>query len=232
MTYGIELRNANNQVIIDGTYPNFRHAQTASNVINAGASLYYSDNAWQEAADVLVASPPVGTSGFVGITNAGTTGTPGFPSLVNYYPVGGGDIYTATTARVDSLRNFRQFTPAGGYGLNIWDQNNTLVFSATSTQRHYKIVETGAVSGSVVIKDSVGYPSTTGTVANLHKYFVLIQQTYVHRSGSNEWVRGFEYQYTSGTTGRILIQNYRIISGSTLAYSNCPLSYMIIKEMP
>lgn len=229
MTYGIEIRNSDNVVVIDGTYPNYALHNTSTIVVNAGDDVEYSSPGTYQGADLVLASPPAGVSAWVGYEHVYLS-----QAYVRYYaPSGSYDLFTATTGRLEYIRNYGQFTAATGHGMNVWDASSNLVFSTSNLNRHFEVVATGVVSGTTVVRDSVAWPSTTTTVPNLDKYFVAIASTYVGYDGfSTYYHRGFEYQYTSGTTGRIWIQNFITTTSGNIPCGGNPLNYLICRIRP
>lgn len=143
------------------------------------------------------------------------------------------------------------------FGLDVYNSAGETVFSATSRNKILQCVAAGTSpngTGSITSMSStwettsdldnvVYYPSSTGTVSDLDKHYVPLNNTqfycfdyYSTEIGSMHVERVFAYEYiwTSGTAGRIKIHNYYKAANydwfSPGPNAFAPTPYMIFKE--
>jgi hypothetical protein len=208
MTYGIEIRNNSDRVIIDEGYSNLYVVnETAS--LAAVASAYPTTN---YGSDLIVARPYLNQNGFVSLCTSGglywtysgtgatapaninanwSTNTPQAPS-----PASGFNYHALRKVQTN------QTPPASGYGLVVYDSTGTNAqFSATSSNKQASIMSIGNLSGTAVVASPTGspttwsslialletnnesqlvtyYPSSTDVLTNLSSYFCCVSTTY------------------------------------------------------
>lgn len=178
MTYGIEIRNTSDRVIIDEGYSNLYVVNETASLATVG-SAYPSTN---YGSDLIVARPYLNQDGLVALctsgglywannaTGAGTA--PGNPNASYAY-------YNLTTPappqpssgfNYHALRKVQgnQTVPTSGYGLVVYDSTGTNAqFSATSSNKQTTLVSLGNLSGTTVVGSPTGTPTTWSSLISL-----------------------------------------------------------------
>lgn len=178
MTYGIEIRNNSDRIIIDEGYSNLY-------IVNETASLAAVGSAYPTTnygSDLIVARPYLNQNGLVGLCTSG-----GLYWANN--PAGGGvpaanpnatySYYAMSTPKppqpssgfnYHSLRKVQgnQAAPTSGFGFVVYDSTGTNAqFSATSSNKYASIVSIGNLSGSAVVASPTGSPTTWSSLISL-----------------------------------------------------------------
>lgn len=253
MSYGIEIRNNSDRVIIDENYSNLYIVNETASSAAVGSS-YPTTN---YGTDLIIAAPVANQSGFISHSTSGghywshngsaASGTT-YAYEVSCKPPTPSSGYLYYTLR---KVNGNQTPPTSGYGFVVYDTSGTsAMFSATSSQKIATLVAAGKLSGAInkstgytegstgwsaliSAMDSYGepnavayYPSSTGTVTDLHKYFcVMSSATRLHSivyflGLEVDSVQGYEYVYTGTNTGRIRITNILKGNGGAVGTSS------------
>lgn len=145
--------------------------------------------------------------------------------------------------------------PTSGMGIKILSSTGELQF-ASSEQKNFVVVATGEIPASTTftsystedsLPNTTYWPSSTGTVSDLDKHWVLLNNTAQRTDiyGSADFIgslaigySSYEYIWTGGTAGRIKIRNslyfaitaYGVPTSEGWYEDTTPFQYMILKE--
>jgi hypothetical protein len=178
MTYGIEIRNNSDRVIIDEGYSNLY-------IVNETASLAAVGSAYPTTnygSDLIVARPYINQNGLVSLCTSGglywannATGVGTAPantnasynySLMNTpkppQPTSGFNYHSLRKVQTN------QTAPTSGFGFVVYDSTGTNAqFSATSSDKYASIVSIGNLSGTPVVASPTGSPTTWSSLISL-----------------------------------------------------------------
>lgn len=260
MTYGITILNQDGRIQIDETYSSFYLVSETPTSVAVNTSY---PPAGTLSSDLIVAKPAVNGDRvcvFVGCQINTATSSWG---RIN------GGIYTEKVAitPTPTTNGYKYYTlrktngnktPPTGFGLNVYDSVGGLQFAATDSNKVLTLVAVGQITAPAVAQVAQGttwttlsdlanviyYPSSTGVLTNLDKYYCLVNNndSLAYWSfGANRYIQctfAYEYIWTGPNEGRIKIHNFRKDTiGTTLPtywgpYGVSPRTYMIFKESP
>lgn len=231
MTYGLSIVNSDSRVQIDSSYSNM-YLYSYTPAYAASNSNYPPPNF--SSGDLLMARPYV-SSGTRSVNLSRVSGSPKMP-----------ECYYHTMKRVaGNLTN-----PNSGMGLAVYNSAGQVQFYSGSNNKMLEIASIGTISGNfsgpytkAALPNTVYYPSSTGTISNLSKYYCLIQNTDYNISFSPDGLLrydgllGYEYEWVSGDSGRIKIYSYFAIlagdgSGGDYYTAGSNAYYIIMRETP
>jgi hypothetical protein len=178
MTYGIEIKNDSDRVIIDDGYSNLYIVNETASLATVGAA-YPATN---YGSDLIIARPYINQNGLVALCTSGglywgnnATGAGTAPSNPNA-SYNYNFIFTpkppqpSTGFNYHALRRIQenQTPPTSGYGLVIYDPTGTNArFSATSSNKQATLVSIGRLSGTPVVNSPTGSPTTWSSLISL-----------------------------------------------------------------
>lgn len=237
MSYGIEIINNNNRILVDESYPHITYVSTTASSESVGAmNNLFTGNASEQTGDLVLARAANGVNGHIGRGNAGT------PPNGPYWPQNapGQYITLANTVNYYLVRNMAgQISKAtSGYGMEVYGSNGNDVYFTSNISKGLDIVETGIHnsynSGVKVIR----YPSS-GTLSDLNKYYCSINNTFVNNilipgfptSSVYSYAIGYEYVWSTSTTGYININAYVHFGSTSSLTTNIDFRYIIFKEL-
>jgi len=237
MTYGIEIINNDNRILIDDQFPFPGYVSTTPSTGPSTTTIFgggtYTGNASQQSGDLVIARAPTGTDGYVG---KGTSAQ--WPNSA----VNAADEPLAFPYSYYLIRNLSGLISksTSGYGMEVYGSNGNDVYFTSNISKGLVVVESGFLDSGSSGVYSIAWPSATGTVPDLHKHFCLINETRLwgfvvpFQSGVFDLIiLGYRYEWVSGTSGRIHIDSYFARSNNLSNKSglNLKINYVIFKEL-
>lgn len=206
MSYGLKITNATGGLVIDSQFESMSMKNETPNIAAPGSVFPPPDATYSDLIAVKPTAPNVNTSVF----------KEGDRTFGDYYLYWNPD---AVSYSYYVLERFSEVAPSvSAYGLEVFGPSNELYFSSDYLETQgFTVVTTGLLTNTTPIY----YPSETGAVDELHKYYCVINSTTYFASRFFGGVSYYSYIYTATNQGRIKITK------STYAQN---LSYMIIKE--
>lgn len=256
MSYGITIYNQDGRVLIDELISNQAPTTNSPNSVSYNAAF-----------------PIAGTSGNNFILVKPATGSNSLVCLDTYYPASKkvGPVNNVSgslpSPPIASSYNFYELTAFAGnfspstssFGIEVYNSSGQVNFSSLARDKVLQAVAAGTVgigsggsqsmgatwSSSTNLDNVIYYPSAGGTVSDLDKHYVLINNTSFNCTdypGGEfagpvhiELVQGYEYIWTGGTSGRIKMHNYfktdNYIWNSPGTALNSTWQYLICKEL-
>ena len=226
MSYGIEIQNSDGRVQIAEDFSNVFIQSSGS--ASRGAS--FPPTGFSAAAGDIVISRAT-TTGYTSVGGSGNSGTFG---LTNTSQTQFDD---AAAFQWKILRPFAgNVSSSSDYGIEVFTADGDLTYS-TSKENFVRIATVGAMSGSGTVR----YPAT-GTI-DLSKHYCMLSRTglghfYLETEITfelgtfiiaSENMQGFQYNYTSGNNGHIVVTNKYISAGSES--DNGPFQYIIFETV-
>jgi len=252
MSYGIEILNNNNRILIDENYPNIGFVSTATTTTNLSTSgrQSYPGITGYTTGDLVFSRTATNTNGFIangwdhqgGFTlNKWWEYIEGPRNTSNQEPQ---DFFEPSSVVSYLLRDMSGiYSPStSGYGLEVYKSNGDVIFTS-NISKHFSIIASGSFNASVSNVTHIDFPSSTGTYSDLDKYYCLMNPTFAAEipifTTLNAALRGYQYTWTSSTTGRIRVWNTGFqwlnyinnVNGPTLTKPDIDRHYMIIKEI-
>jgi hypothetical protein len=206
MTYGLEIKNNSDRVIIDQSYPNFYIVNETFSAATVGSN-YPTTNP----SDLIIARTDMNQNGLVtqagGQVMSGGQIVTSSPRCWGVSSIGQSSSCTPTSPaggyRYHSIRKVigNQAIPTSGFGLVVYGPSgNDILFSSVSSNKQATLVSIGNLSGasipnprntftswSAVIAGLEAdnqsqlityYPSSTGVLTNLSSYFCCVSSSY------------------------------------------------------
>jgi hypothetical protein len=259
MTYGISILNSNGRTQIDENFSSFYTTTSAPISVATTALFTYPPS------DIIAARPATGTTGDRFAVTFSTSETTFDPTGVTYHWGGTGDSNSTfeRTPRVPypvtngykyyALRQFSGNVNANsGYGLGVYSGTGQTLFNSTTLDKNLEVVAVGTLNSSTYnfvlmgttwanspdLSNTVYFPSSTGSVTDLDKYYCVINTAYsalyeVPIDGFSTIYQHFgniyEYIWTGPNTGRIRINSFQKDTGAWAAFGN--FVYIILKEI-
>lgn len=178
MTFGLEIKNSSDRIIIDQDYSNLYVVNETSTLSAVGAA-YPTTN---YGSDLIVARPYLNQNGLVALCTSGglywannATGAGTAPSNPN-----GSFNYAlmstpeppqpASGFNHHSLRKVQgnQSPPTSGYGLTVYNTTGSAsLFSSASSNKYATIVAIGNLSGTPIVSSPTGSPTTWSSMISL-----------------------------------------------------------------
>jgi len=233
MSYGIEIINNDDRILIDDQFPFPGYVSTTPSTGPSSTTIFgggtYTGNGSQQSGDLVIARAPTGTDGYVGKGTSALWPNSGVSPLAfpySYY----------------LIRNLSGLVSksTSGYGMEVYGSNGNDVYFTSNISKGLSVVEAGVLNSQSSGIYSVAWPSSTGTVSDLHKHFCLINETKLwgspvpFQSGVfDRIVLAYRYEWVSGTSGRLHIESYRARSNNLSNKSgiNIQFNYVIFKEL-
>jgi hypothetical protein len=227
MSYGIEILNNNDRIVIDTNYANFGFLSTSLSTATPGSS--YPGLAGTVSSDLIVARANNTANGLVSrsINSASwATSLEGAASTTRYYAI----------RRFDSLNP----STASGYGFAVYNTSSNVIFTSNIT-KNFEIVAVGTFNSFVSNTIQLNFPSNTGWYSNFDKYYVVVNNTRAQYelipSGVGFYAKFYRvcynYLWANSTHGRITVTSYNYDGLSNLNFKiNTDFHYMILKEIP
>lgn len=232
MSYGIEILNLNDRILIDDQYPFPGYQSTTASTVTPGGAFppAYTGNANQQSGDLVIARAASGSNGVVG-KGRGTN----WPNTGGYYSLPSSYSYYL-------IRNLSSLISAStsGYGLEVYGSNGTDVYFTSNISKGLIIVESGSLNSASSGVYSIPWPSATGTVSDLHKHYCIINETniwsdpVIFQTYRRDYITGYRYEWTATNTGRIHIESYYLLNTNlpnNKSGINRTFNYVILKEL-
>lgn len=224
MSYGIEILNNNDRIVIDTNYANFGFLSTTLSTATPGSS--YPGLAGTVASDLIVARANNSANGLVSRSispNTWASTLEGAASATRYYAI----------RRFDSLNP----STASGYGFAVYTTTSNVIFTSNIT-KNFEIVAVGTLNSFASNTTKLYFPSNTGWYSNFDKYYVVVNNTLTYYilipSGVgflvNTYRNSYDYTWANSTHGRITIDS-SYYNGSAFTTLNRDFHYMILKEL-
>lgn len=246
MSYGIEIINSNDRVLIDENYANFglkSTTYTTQNLTSGAGRLVYPNISGSAAGDIIIAR--TGTNddgtlsrGFDSNAQSGQTWPVYWESLATAkIPSRYDHPDTAVTNIIRDMGNL--YSPAtSGYGIEVYKSNGDLAFTS-NISKHYTILATGIFNGYNSSTPTISFPSATTSYSDLANVYVGMNPCMAFELDLNPVyflsMTGYEYEWTSSTAGRIHVHNlsYRsgYSSGNGTFGENRDMTYLILREV-
>ena len=197
MSYGIEIKNSNGNVLIDEKYPNYYLDTASPNTASPGATYPPSGTV---SGDLIFARPPSNQSKAVNIAKGSPSvwDNDSTPDSFQIYPG------SPTSYSYYRAKKYSDLTiPSTGYGMQIYGATNELHYTVGQSEKEIQLVAVGQWSRFYKIT----FPSNTGVYTDLDKYYCLMNTTN-HEAFSNaffayDYVNAYQYEWVTATTGRI-----------------------------
>ena len=206
MSYGIKITNPTGGLVIDSQFENLALKNETPSTAAAGSTFPPTGATYGD----LIAVKPTNANVDTYVFKEGDD-TFGDYSLYWNSAAGSYSYYV--------LEKFSSNTAAtSGYGMQVYGPSNELFFDSEQLETQgFTVITTGLLDNTTPIY----YPSSTGSVDDLHKYYCVINSTTYFASQFFGGVSYYEYIWTATGEGRIKI-------AKTTYTGN--LNYMIIKE--
>jgi len=219
MSYGIEILNNNDRIVIDINYANFGFLSTTLSTATPGSS--YPGLAGTVASDLIVARANNTSNGLIAKSIIGqwVANTQDAPSTTRYYV----------------LRRFDSLNPStsSGYGFTVYNTSSNVIFTS-NIAKNFEIVTVGTFNSSVSNTNNIAFPSSTTWYSDFDKYYCVVNPTlyfqYTFLGATSTRRIGYRYLWANSTHGRIIIEN-NIRQGTALVKLNLDFHYMILKEL-
>jgi hypothetical protein len=225
MSYGVEILNDNDRIVIDTNYVNIVPLLDPPTVV-AGAAAYpgYANSS---NSDLVVAQP----STTVNTTLAVRTGA-------------GGSATWSAASRYNVLRRFDSFSDdiLPSYGLLVRNESANIIFSS-NIGRNFEIVTIGVFNSSKANTLNIVLPSSTTLYSDFNKYYCCMAGTLLFSFNlftpptGYDYVQAYTFLYANSTHGQIRIDSYTATRnldppyGTTYGTRFSDFQYMILKEL-
>jgi hypothetical protein len=224
MSYGIEIINSSDRIVIDLNYANF--GLFSNNLSTATPGSSYPGLAGTVASDLIVARANYDINNANGVVSKTTIGT--------WAQAAGG---AATTVSYYVLRRFDVLNPAlaSGYGIAVYNTSSNVIFSS-NIAKNFEIVTVGTFNSQLSNVSNLFFPSNTTWYSDIDKYYCVTNpsSSLAVAFFLGGWIvttRGYRYQFANATHGRIIIES-NIRQGTTQPTKvNADFHYMILKEL-
>lgn len=252
MSYGIEIKNKNNRILIDENYSNFAIRNSSDTVLSysdpPGEDFYllYPGNVspMNEAvsSDLIIAKTGTNDNGYLAIDNI--FGSPIYYTPAQIYLPDGGILQRPDTLSVNILRNMGDvYTPRSSeFGFEVFKSDGNLAFTNVISE-NFTILESGTFNSAVSEVTSITFPSPTTTYSDFSDIYVVMNSTSVleftvpnFTGGVSSYYNifeGYEYEWTSSNTGRIHVHSLSYYNAGSGVYStrNLDFNYLILRKI-
>jgi hypothetical protein len=220
MSYGVEILNNNDRIVIDLNYANFGFVSDTLSTATPGTA--YPGLAGSVTSDLVIARANTTSDGVIAKTVTGTWANTqgGAASITRYYVI----------------RRFDSLNPASssGYGFAVYNTSSNVIFTS-NIAKNFEIVTAGTFNSSISGVANIAFPSATTWYSNFDKYYCAINSTVsftflVSGSLSNYKV-GYTYLWANSTHGRILVESNLKQGTSPIQTLNRDFHYMILREL-
>jgi hypothetical protein len=223
MSYGIEILNNNDRIIIDLNYANFGFFSNNLSTATPGSS--YPGLANTKSSDLIIARSNTNSNGMVSRSispSTWATTLEGAASETRYYVI----------------RRFDELNPstASGYGFAVYNTSSNVIFTS-NIAKNFEIVVAGTHNSFVANTLTIAFPSNTTYYSDFSKYYGAINNTICYYlvvgffpTVINQYRVGYRYIWANSTHGRILIDCY-FNNGTANTTLNRDFHYMILKEL-
>lgn len=237
MSYGIEIINTNDRILIDENYPHLEFITTTPDSYTmTNTTSAFTGNANQQAGDLILGRAATNTNGWIGGQGlvGGQWGRDG-----PYGPP------PASTVLFHLVRNMASVRTAStsGYGLEVYGSNGTDVYFSSNISKGLDIVEVGSFNSVSAGAEYFRYPAS-GNLSNFDKHYCVLNNGMydeILTSGFpniayTTYIVGYQYNWVTSTTGYFNIgswyQTYYTQTFQTvITRINVPFHYMILKEV-
>jgi hypothetical protein len=246
MSYGIEIINNDNRILVDDTYANFGLKSTTYTTQNLAAgtppneTITYPNISGALANDLIIARTGTNDNGTLARGFRSTT-------IVYWEAIIGAkcpsNLDHPDTAVTNILRDMGGlYSPAtSGYGLEVYKSNGDVAFTS-NISKHFTILATGGFNSADSGTTTISFPSATTSYSDLSNVYVVLNNCLAWEldlgaSGYTLSMNGYEYEWTSSTAGRIHIHNlyYRVgypnPSQNGYFTRDLDMTYLIVREV-
>jgi hypothetical protein len=220
MSYGIEILNNSDRIVIDLNYANFGFFSNNLSTATPGAT--YPGLANTVASDLIIARANTSSNGVVAKTVANTwvTTQGEAPTTLSYYVI----------RRFDSLNP----ATASGYGFAVYNTSSNVIFTS-NIAKNFEIVAIGTLNSTASNTNNIAFPSATTWYSNFDKYYCAVNPTvsftFLVSGVLSIYTVGYRYLWANSTHGRIVIESNLRQGTSPIQKLNRDFHYMILKEL-
>jgi hypothetical protein len=236
MSYGIEITNNNNRILVDENYPNMGYqSTTASSYTVSSSNNTFTGNANELAGDLVIGRAGTSSDGWVGRGLLGNW--PKFTTV--YHPNPAATIEYYLTRNLSGLLT----AATSGYGMEVYGSNGTDVYFSSNISKGLDIVEIGTFNSSSAGVEYFRYPAS-GNLSDFHKHYCVLNNTIfgdLLTSGFpniayTAYIRAYQYNWATSTTGYFNIGSwyqtyYTQTFQMVITRPNIDFQYMILKEL-
>jgi len=221
MSYGIEILNNSDRIVIDLNYANFGFLSTTLSTATPGSS--YPGLAGTVTSDLIIARANTSSNGVVGRNI----------SLGSWVTTQG---EAASSIRYYAIRRFDSLNPptASGYGFAVYNTSSNVIFTS-NIAKNFEIVTVGTFNSSVSNTNNIAFPSSTTWYPNFDKYYCAVNPTiiftYIFSGVLAIRTVGYRYLWANSTHGRIIVESNLRQGTSPIQKLNLDFHYMILKEL-
>jgi hypothetical protein len=221
MSYGIEVLNNNDRIVIDLNYPNIGFF---SNLNTATPNSAYPGVANSLSSDLVFARANTNTNGILARDYVGTNWSKSLVSSARYY----------VCRRFDALG----ISANSNYGIAVYNTSSNVTFYS-NIERNFEIVAVGVLNSNVSNSINIAFPSATTWYSDFSKYYCLVNGTSTfflphappYVVGEDIRIR-YNCIWANSTHGRIIFESYNLPGGVfTPQKINKDSCYMIVKEL-
>lgn len=240
MSYGIEILNNNDRILIDENYPhvNFQSTTASSYTMTSSNPGAFTGNANELASDLVLGRADTNVNGWIGrgfnIAGNSKWGIDG-----PYGPAPASVILFYLVRNLSSLLS----AATSGYGMEVYGSNGTDVYFSSNISKGLDIVEVGSFNSLAAGAEYFRYPAS-GTLSDFHKHYCVLNNTLYTEILTaarpdfqyTTYIRGYQYNWSTSTTGFFNIgswyQTYNTGNGQiTNVRPDIDFHYMILKEL-
>jgi hypothetical protein len=224
MSYGIEILNNNDRIVIDLNYANFGLFSNSLSTATPGST--YPGLANTTSSDLILARANNTANGRVArgvVANTWCGTTDEAASAIRYYV----------------LRRFDQLNPstAAGYGVAVYNTSSNVIFTS-NIAKNFEIVAAGTHNSAASNTLNIAFPSSTTWYSDFDKYYCAVNASIcfylVIPSFPNALINAYRvayrYQWANSTHGRIIVES-QYFNGTSNTTLNRDFHYMILKEL-
>jgi len=216
MSYGVVVSNSDGRVVIDENYSNFYVANANEAPISVAAGTAYPPSGYSSGT-LVMAKAPNNTDGYV--SRAPNL----FAAPYTYEKFE----YACDYIIVDPFETTA--SASTGYGFEVYDGASNVLFSATSNNKVFEVVAVGEIPASDTTTTAIYYPSSTGVVPYLDKYYVALNGTMSWGYFGARTHVDYYYDWVTSTSGRIHINRSRTFGLNSPQPLALTMSYLIMR---
>lgn len=189
MSYGLEIRNGSQRIILDDTYSNWYLTTSTPYTASRGAS--WPPPGVDDLEDMVLAAPAVNSDGFVGIDRDDNPANDKWLSASSFY-----DVPTSFRYYVAKKYTDNTFSSSLTYGLEVKNPNGDLLFMPPEI-KSFDVINYCDWPGADA---DLVFPGEADLYTDFQDYYVMLNGN----TGQNLGVAtGAEFIWDSSTTGRI-----------------------------
>lgn len=187
MSYGLEIRNGRQKVILDDNYSNYYLTTSTPFTASPGAS--WPPPGVNPATDLVLAAPAVNSSGYVGIERDDDPANDVWLGYLSDHP---------TSYRYFIARKYTDggFTSGLTYGLEVKNDTGDLIFLPPDL-KSFDVINYANWPGA---NADLVFPGDADTYADFQDYYILVNYSVAVVAGG---YIGARFNWVTPTTGRI-----------------------------